>query len=502
MASAPTPPKVKALLHGLGTAGTPSSAGAYSLLRAAGAYPLLLLLAGGAGSMVLELAGSRLLAPYFGNTIYLWASQIAVVLAALSFGYYKGGEWADQPRPWARFSRLLLAAGLWTAIAPLIALFSFGLFFPAGPMLGPLLSSLLLFAFPIFVLATITPAVLASLRPDTHHIGRVSGALYALSTAASIAGTLAAGFIIIPQVGVQFIFFFLGAFFVVLSLFRLNRSGRMAAGALVPILVIALLPITSGGQVWAGESAYYHILVVDNSTARSLVMDSDWHSTQYLSNNSLVFEYARAIEAGSTIHGAPAQVLFLGLGAGTLPLNISQKSGVQHVDVVEVDPAVLQTARRFFGFPLSNPHISVFIGDGRQYVRSASQTYDLAVLDAFGSHVSVPYHLLTAEFFGELRSRISPGGLVLFNLISPSRSGLAPHVRAAMQPSFGHVYTYCTSANASSIQNLVILAYDSPPNAPPPAKLADAYLCASSPDSVAPFTDDWAPTDYILATQQ
>ena len=81
--------------------------------------------------MVLEIVGTRLLAPVFGGSLLVWASQIAVTLAALSLGYYAGGLLADRRPGGEGIDAVIFGAGALTALgvfgAPAIMRVSLGL---------------------------------------------------------------------------------------------------------------------------------------------------------------------------------------------------------------------------------------------------------------------------------------------------------------------------------------------------------------------------------------
>ena len=142
----------------------------------------------GADLMALEIVGSRMLAPYFGNSIFVWGSLISVVLAALSLGYWLGGIVAD------RWPRLPVLALLIAVPGILIALLPFA--YPGlnrgiaasdiGARLGPLVSCLILFLVPSVFLGTISPFAVRLQAKAVASVGSTAGGLYAVSTAGSI----------------------------------------------------------------------------------------------------------------------------------------------------------------------------------------------------------------------------------------------------------------------------------------------------------------------------
>ncbi len=170
----------------------------------------------GAALMGLEIVGSRILAPYFGSSIFVWGSLIGVVLAALSAGAYMGGRLADKlpgPRPLAG---LLLVAGVFALVLPWLApvvnheIFTLNL----GPRRGPLVASIVLFLIPGISLGAVTPFIVRLSVSKVAEVGGVAGTISALSTAGSIAGTLMTAFYLIPAMGVGKILYLIGVLLV------------------------------------------------------------------------------------------------------------------------------------------------------------------------------------------------------------------------------------------------------------------------------------------------
>src|SRR5688572_2780203 len=145
----------------------------------------------GAVLMSLEIVGSRVLAPYFGSSIFVWGSLISVVLAALSLGYYWGGRLADRNPSFARLLWLLLVPGILIFILPFI--------YPAvnlwlatvdfGVRMNPLIASTIYFLLPGIFLGTISPYAIRLATTALSSVGTTAGSLYALSTCGSICGT-------------------------------------------------------------------------------------------------------------------------------------------------------------------------------------------------------------------------------------------------------------------------------------------------------------------------
>ena len=184
----------------------------------------------GAALMSLEIVGSRILAPYFGSSVFVWGSLIGVVLAALSFGAYVGGRIADRVPDGRPLAILLGTAGLMALIIPWIGplinreVFALAL----GPRGGPLASSIVLFLVPGVALGAVTPFVVRLSVATVQGVGGVAGTVSALSTAGSIVGTFGTAFYLIPIAGVDTICHLTGGVLTVLGIFTWMRRLRSA----------------------------------------------------------------------------------------------------------------------------------------------------------------------------------------------------------------------------------------------------------------------------------
>lgn len=136
----------------------------------------------------------------------------------------------------------------------------------------------------------------------------------------------------------------------------------------------------------------------------------------------MVMNYPRMMLGSLFLNPEPRTVLIIGLGGGTLPRALQQILPQVRIDVVEIDPAVVRVAGRYFDFK-ANERVRVIEADGRVYVKRAireDKRYDLIMLDAF-DHEYIPEHLLTQEFLREVKTLLAPGGVLAANTFSSSR---------------------------------------------------------------------------------
>jgi len=136
----------------------------------------------------------------------------------------------------------------------------------------------------------------------------------------------------------------------------------------------------------------------------------------------IVMTYPRMMLGALFVKPDPRSVLIIGLGGGTIPRALREVVPEATIDVVEIDPAVVKVARRFFDLGDSSA-VNVIEADGRVQVKSAlrqQKRYDMIMLDAF-DHEYIPEHLLTREFLEEVKALLAPGGVLAANTFSSSR---------------------------------------------------------------------------------
>jgi hypothetical protein len=180
----------------------------------------------GALVMSYEILGSRVLAPNFGSSVFVWGSLISVFLAGLSAGYYLGGRIADIRPSTKKLGLIICLPGVLFIAFPLYgAQISDWIFMKdLGIRLSPLLASLILFFIPSVLLGMVSPYTVKLMICSLHTSGTTVGTLYALSTLGSIVGTLVTSFYLITIAGVKILIMGQGIILFVISmpLFLMN----------------------------------------------------------------------------------------------------------------------------------------------------------------------------------------------------------------------------------------------------------------------------------------
>jgi spermidine synthase len=424
----------------------------------------------GAVVMALELVGSRLLAPAFGDSIFVWGSLIGVVMTALAVGYYTGGRLADRRPSYGTFSLITLVAGMLILLIPLTSsLILEAVYYSGfGERYGPVLASLLLLAAPTTLLGMVSPYSIRMAAQSLQSVGGISGSLYSISTGGSIFGTFFTVFVLIPSFGVRQIIFALGVVLILVSLLGFAWRDRLFLLLLVLLvttpstLIGGAISTRSGTVLYRKDTPYSTLTVVDNvgSSVRTLYLNNLAQSAMYLDgSNGAVFQYTDYFNLAFLFNSDVEKVLFIGGGGFSGPKQFLEYYPDLAVDVVEVDPEVVRVAEEYFNV-VENPRLGVFVDDGRSFLADAG-VYDLIVLDAY-SKTYVPFHLMTLEFFQALGEHLTPDGVIVSNLIS-SLVGDTSELLMAEYRTVGEVlpqaYLFRTrSSSLSTVQNIILIA--------------------------------------------
>jgi len=479
----------------------------------------------GAVIMVIELTGSRVLAPYLGTSLVVWTSLIGIILASLSLGYWWGGRLADR-RPDARLlGRIILAAALATAAIAATKSWVLGFLQSQGTGLhvAAVWATLLLFAPPSVLLGMVAPFAVRLKLPDTRSGGRTAGTLYAVSTIGSIVGTFLAGFVLIAWLGSTNILLLMAAVLAIASLLA-ARSGsavKAAAGSLFLILLLLAwgydAQLRTAGLVDT-DTAYNRVMVykgAESHTGRLMrVMITGPHAKQsamYLDDSlALALPYTRYFRLVEHFVPEMKRLLVLGGGGFSFPKYALANYLDLRVDVVELDPGIIELARDFFELR-DHPRQRIIAEDARTFLNRNQKPYDAILCDTFNSHYAIPFHLATVEAAQRMRSALSPNGVVLVNLLA-SPSGECSRFFQALVSTYAAVFPRVMSfaveahPDRSCRQNIILAAFASSDDACLASTDPDISAMLASrvdvyPDATCPvLTDDYAPVDrYIMS---
>ncbi len=510
-------------------------------MRRQNGYLLLLVFVSGMTTLGVELSASRLLDPFFGNSLVVWASIIGLMLLYLTAGYTIGGRWADRdPRPSTLYQIAAWGAflvGLVPFIArPILGWAVQGLAqFDAGLLLGSLVGVLVLFVLPITLLGTVSPfAIRLSLR-DVAHGGNTAGSIYAISTLGSLVGTFLPVLLLIPWLGTRLTFFVLAILLLAISLlgllFTRPKLALAYAGMAVILVVLNILwaglPIKpTPGLVFETESGYNYIQVLRIEDGHG----GEWMALQLNEGEGIHSLYNRDYVDYPLVDGVwdyfliapyfnpppypPEQVnslLIIGSAAGTIAKAYSEIYGPIPIDGVEIDPEIIAVGRRWFD--MNEPNFTVHAQDGRYFLATTANSYDVIAVDAYRPPY-IPFQLTTQEFFQQVFDHLTADGVVVINAGRTATDySLVEALGTTMSSVFPSVYVIDVPSYGSSLGNSLVVATKQPTRTdnffanavllqhPQLQRVADRAINTGvyplQPGNLV-FTDDKAPVEQVI----
>jgi spermidine synthase len=485
----------------------------------------LVLFLSGAVVMILELVGSRIVAPYLGTSIYVWTSLIGIILGSLSLGYYWGGCLADKkPNETVLSLILLLAAALIGVISiikdPLLSTIQG---FVHDIRLAAVTAAIALFAPASIALGTISPYAVRLKMQTIASSGTTVGRLYAISTIGSIVGTFAAGFFLIAFFGSSAILLVLALTMLFTAL--LARAGSKRAhlkkffGLMVLIIAIPFVFHINADKHPKNidlDTLYNRIIieerVIENTGkhVRYLRIDQKWAQSAVVLEDpdELFFEYNKFYRVSEHFCPTQRRALLIGGGAYTFARDFIRRHPDAEMDVVEIDPALTDIAKQFF-FMTDDPRIVSIHEDGRQSLHHLSKQYDVIYLDVFKASASPPFHLMTREAIQSMASLLGPEGAVLVNIYSAIEGDKGKFLRAAyrtFRSVFPQVFLFPVDdpRDGEKAQNILLVAWNR--NAPPAWQNSDPeinrYLThrwrRPIANDIPVLSDEFAPVEHLL----
>jgi len=295
------------------------------------------------------------------------------------------------------------------------------------------------------------PFLVRVITSSVSGVGTNVGRLTAVSTIGSFIGTLLIGYFMIPYLPNSMTMFLtaLTLLFISAIYFGLFRRAEIA-----PLAAILALAIGTGFSLrihlsarpqhtveqFYGNSHFGQLQVLDtpDGSARYYLNDYLIQNTYDPFQKQSMSEFTYMLAGLARAYTTNVQdVLCIGLGVGIVPMDFAREG--RTVDVVEINPAVVPVAARFFN--LDTNKMNIAIDDGRHFLNRCKKKYDAVVLDAFLGDSS-PSHLLTREAFGSIRNVLKPEGLLVINAfasLEPGKHFFAASIHKTLNKAFRSV---------------------------------------------------------------
>lgn len=383
----------------------------------------VLILLEGASVMNVELVGAKMIAPFYGSSLYVWASVLGITLLGLAIGYFAGGIIADRSKSINPLFYIILLSGVFIGFMPIssefimTSLISWNIFWA-------LLFSCFFFLFPPLVLLGMSSPIVIANIAHVNNIGKTSGSVYALSTIGGLLSTFLMGFYIIPTYGLKTPIFCNAIVIVVIPVIFLIKNKSIVAPISILVILIGIsLKLHSKAEksenfkvLYSKEGLLGQLTVADinfleNKSSSRVIFNNHMPQTALITyqGNKIPMPYVKAMGAISNYVKDSAKTLILGLGGGTLYNMLSQHG--HEIDAVEFDQRMVAIARKYFNL---KSDASIYIQDGRNFINSTQNRYDLIVVDLCHGE-SFPGQIYSKEAIKKMKTLLNSQGIILFN---------------------------------------------------------------------------------------
>jgi spermidine synthase len=419
----------------------------------------------GLSVLVVEIAGARAMAPYYGASLKVWTAQITATLLFLALGYGLGGRLGRTKASWSLVA-MFWGAGLWLALYPFLRNEVLaGTAARAGVALGSFLSASILFGLPLCCLGSVSPLLIARLDALKQGAASAAGSLFFTNTLGGIAGGWLTALVIIPNLPLRLALAGTGLCLALLGSlwgFLLRRSaGAALAAPLTALALMLMAPRPSAAVSVEGipstmllrqDSGVGLIEVLDiGPYGRTLLIDGVTQGGMSKETGTSVYEFTEYLNYLSfRYHPKAKSALLLGLGSGLLAKQLVAR-GVR-CSAAEVEPAMEGVARQWFGLP---DEVVVHAQDARAWINQTQERYDLLFLDAFAGE-NAPWYLTTREAMAAIKRVMNPGARLLINTVSrPTGSEGLKRLEANLLDAFGEALVFTDTPHEGEKSDLV-----------------------------------------------
>ena len=411
----------------------------YSKMNHSSLSYLLLIFCSGGIILGLEVLASRIMSPYFGVSLYIWAGILSITLIGLSLGYYFGGIMARRIKTESVVYYFLL----FPAITP-IAIFLSRIIYPdlfhylaasIGLIVGSFIGCMVLLGVPLILLSSMNPLLIALGQSQAHSQGDGgAGRVFGISTIGSVAGVIGTAFILIPNIpnskGILILAVLLGLLALLTTLISPPANKRYKYNVIIASFIgITLCTGSLFFQRNNQEGANWHVVeefpsffntikVVDYKTDRGskerVYMQEGIPQSviDIATGESLLGVNYTLLNSAISVHPKAESALVLGVAGGLVPVMLKER-GFQ-VDAVDVNKKSFFIAEKYFNF---NPEgITTYIEDARTFANNCPKSYDIVYVDLYHS-IAPPDYLMTREFFYSLSQCINPNGILAMNTV-------------------------------------------------------------------------------------
>lgn len=414
--------------------------------------------------MATELCGSKLISPYFGSSLYVWASVIAITLGSLAAGYFYGGKLSLKENR-IQILRLILAlAAVYMGFMPILTNAFASIALSASLVIAVVVASVLLLVLPMFLMGAASPIIISIQTENSNESGRVSGLVYSISTVGGIISTFLCGFYFIPEFGISTTLIVFASLLAASLLLMLQKKSPFKI--VVVLVVLMILGFTNKTPmkncIYEVDGMLGKINVLDDTieiigegmtSTRKLLVNNIVQTEMDMRSGNSLSAYVNLLDFNiDTVESGNA--LVLGLGGGVTS-NLLVKKGFK-VTGVELDERIIDVAKDYFNL---NKSVNAVCDDGRHFINQCKETYNLILIDIFKAEEQ-PSHVLTIESLEKLKKMMLPNASLIINWHGyvEGERGKGTSILLNTLKKSGFNYKMAATSDKEDERNLVFLA--------------------------------------------
>lgn len=377
--------------------------------------------------MCVELCSAKILSPFFGTSLYIWASVLGITLTALMSGYYLGGYISAKNKKPAIIFWLMLIGGFLVTITPIIS----GIILPytinLSLLFGSIISLMSFLFVPLMLFGATSPLIINLLTKEAKESGKSTGNVYAISTFGGIIVTFTVGFYTLPEYGITYTLYGYGILIMAISayLFIHTKAFKTAVSLIFLVAILSLNfqnKVDNKEIIYQSEGILGEIKVVDRNyfisgenrykPYRELMVNNISQTIMSIENpDESYWFYVDALiyNVNAYANSKSKKALLLGLGGGTIYRRLSNNHF--DIDVVELDERIEKIAKKYFYI---SKDANIIVDDARHYINTTHKKYDLIIFDLYHSETP-PIHMMTKEAFREIKTNLNKNGILVIN---------------------------------------------------------------------------------------
>jgi predicted membrane-bound spermidine synthase len=441
--------------------------------------------------MGVEITGAKLLAPFFGNSLYVWATVISITMLGLAIGYFIGAYLIKAKQNTIKILKyVVFTNALWLLFLPFLLnrIYLYLMYHPINFYVSLFFVAGLALFISVSILGLVSPVIIQLLNKQQESAGIYAGRIFALSTFTGILATLLFAFWFIPYFGLRISCFILSILHLIIFILLLqNKKEWFFTLIWLLIATVFILKINPKSPYVLyqkegidGQITVYEYETECFGTLRELTVNQITQSV-WTESGDYVLDYVNLIyNLTDTFKvNKNENALILGMGGGTLANLLANKN--YHVDAIEFDNRIIEAAKKYLHL---NKSINVYNDDARHFINTLANSkkkYSIVIFDIFKGEVS-PGYVLTAESLSILKKSLHPNAKVIINTHGylDNKAGLGNLALIHTLKATGFYVSVHSTGNLPEYRNLEIFAtLNKKLNIPSTLKYTDSAIILS-----------------------